>query len=295
MFTGEIAGLATALCWTVTAMSFQFASRRIGSVAVNVIRLFLALLFYMVYTRVTLGHWLPFDASGKAWLYLSISGLIGFVLGDYFLFKSYEYISSKISMLMMTLAPPVAAVLGWFMMSEPFSWLNIMGMSLVLGGVALVVLKKEKANGVKQMRYSVKGVLYALGGAVGQGVGAVFSKIGMGDYDPFAASQIRVITGLIGFIVMITLMRKWGSVLQGTKDRKSFTALSLGSFFGPFLGVSLGMVAFKYTSVGVASTLMATVPVFILAPTHFVFKEKLTLNEVLGALVAVVGIVLFFL
>lgn len=295
MFKGEIAGLATALCWTVTAMSFQFASRRIGSVAVNVIRLFLALLFYMVYTRVTLGHWLPFDASGKAWLYLSISGLIGFVLGDYFLFKSYEYISSKISMLMMTLAPPVAAVLGWFMMSEPFSWLNIMGMLLVLGGVALVVLKKEKANGVKQMRYSVKGVLYALGGAVGQGVGAVFSKIGMGDYDPFAASQIRVITGLIGFIVMITLMRKWGSVLQGTKDRKSFTALSLGSFFGPFLGVSLGMVAFKYTSVGVASTLMATVPVFILAPTHFVFKEKLTLNEVLGALVAVVGIVLFFL
>lgn len=295
MFKGEIAGLATALCWTVTAMSFQFASRRIGSVAVNVIRLFLALLFYMVYTRVTLGHWLPFDASGKAWLYLSISGLIGFVLGDYFLFKSYEYISSKISMLMMTLAPPVAAVLGWFMMSEPFSWLNIMGMSLVLGGVALVVLKKEKANGVKQMRYSVKGVLYALGGAVGQGVGAVFSKIGMGDYDPFAASQIRVITGLVGFIVMISLMRKWGSVLQGTKDRKSFTALSLGSFFGPFLGVSLGMVAFKYTSVGIASTLMATVPVFILAPTHFVFKEKLTLNEVLGALVAVVGIVLFFL
>jgi len=295
MFTGEIAGLATALCWTVTAMSFQFASRRIGSVAVNVIRLFLALLFYMVYTSVTLGHWLPFDASGKAWLYLYISGLIGFVLGDYFLFKSYEYISSKISMLMMTLAPPVAAVLGWFMMSEPFSWLNIMGMSLVLGGVALVVLKKEKANGVKQMRYSVKGVLYALGGAVGQGVGAVLSKIGMGDYDPFAASQIRVITGLVGFIVMISLMRKWGSVLQGTKDRKSFTALSLGSFFGPFLGVSLGMVAFKYTSVGVASTLMATVPVFILAPTHFVFKEKLTLNEVLGALVAVVGIVLFFL
>jgi drug/metabolite transporter (DMT)-like permease len=217
------------------------------------------------------------------------------VLGDYFLFKSYEYISSKISMLMMNLAPPVAALLGWFMMSEPFSWLNIMGMSLVLGGVALVVLKKEKANGVKQMRYSVRGVLYALAGAVGQGVGAVFSKIGMGDYDPFAASQIRVITGLIGFIVMITLMRKWGSVLQGTKDRKSFTALSLGSFFGPFLGVSLGMVAFKYTSVGVASTLMATVPVFILAPTHFVFKEKLTLNEVLGALVAVVGIVLFFL
>ncbi|HOO85080.1 MAG TPA: DMT family transporter [Prolixibacteraceae bacterium] len=294
-YTGEIAGLATAVCWTVTAMSFQVASRRIGSVSVNLIRLIFAFLFYLVYSKIFLGQWLPLDAPLKAWIYLSISGLIGFVIGDFFLFKSYEFISSKISMLIMTLAPPVAAILGWFMMGERFTLMNTLGMLLVIAGVSMVIMKKDVENGVKKNRYPVKGIVFAFLGAVGQGVGAVFSKIGMGDYDPFASSQIRVITGIIGFAIMISLMKRWPVVSKGLSDRKASKALVLGSFFGPFLGVSLGMVAFKFTSVGIASTLMATVPVFILVPSHLLLKEKLTVVEVFGAVFAVAGIAVFFL
>ncbi|MGF7139319.1 DMT family transporter [Roseimarinus sediminis] len=294
-YTGELAGLATAVCWTATAMSFQVASRRIGSVSVNLIRLVLAFLFYVAYTKIFMNQWLPFDAPLKAWIYLSISGVIGFVLGDFFLFKSYEFISSKISMLIMTMAPPIAALLGWFMMGEGFSWLNSLGMTLVILGVSIVILKKDVENGIKKRRYPLKGILFAFVGAVGQGVGAVFSKIGMGDYDPFAASQIRVITGIAGFAIMITLMKRWKMVNAGIRNKQASKALLIGSFFGPFLGVSLGMVAFQHTSVGIASTLMATVPVFILLPSHLILKEKLTLNEALGALLAVAGIAVFFL
>lgn len=293
--TGEFAGLATAICWTATAMSFQVASRRIGSVSVNLIRLVLAFLFYVAYTKIFLNQWLPLNFSLEAWIYLSISGVIGFVLGDFFLFKSYEFISSKISMLIMTLAPPVAALLAWIMLGETFTWMNTLGMVLVLAGVAIVVMKKDKTEGNKRMRYPIKGILFALLGAIGQGIGAVFSKKGMGDYDPFASSQIRVITGIIGFAIMITLMKRWRNVGEGIKDKKAGRALLIGSFFGPFLGVSLGMVAFKFTSLGVASTLMATVPVFILLPSHIILKEKLTINEVIGAFLAVAGIALFFL
>lgn len=293
-YSGEVAGLATAICWTATAMSFQVATRRIGSVSVNLIRLVFAFLFYVVYTRVFMGQWLPMDAPAKAWIYLSISGFIGFVLGDFFLFKSYEFVSSKISMLIMTMAPPVAALLGWFMMDEPFSAMNILGMVLVIAGVSLVILKKDVENGIKKSRYPLKGILFAFGGAVGQGVGAVFSKIGMGEYDAFASSQIRVITGIVGFALLISLTGRWKGVTRGFVDKKALKTLTIGSFFGPFLGVSLGMIAFKYTSVGIASTLMATVPVFILLPSHIILKEKLTLNEVLGALIAVAGIAIFF-
>ncbi|MDA3815799.1 MAG: DMT family transporter [Prolixibacteraceae bacterium] len=294
-YTGELAGLATAVCWTATAMSFQFATRRIGSVSVNLIRLVFAFLFYVAYTKIFMGQWLPFDAPVRAWVYLSISGVIGFVLGDFFLFKSYEFISSKISMLIMTMAPPTAAVVGWFMMGETFSMMNVLGMMLVIVGVSLVILKKDVENGIKKSRYSLKGILLAFGGAIGQGVGAVFSKVGMGDYDPFASSQIRVISGIIGFAILITLMKRWGGVVRGVKDRKASKALVVGSFFGPFLGVSLGMIAFKLTSVGIASTLMATVPVFILLPSHLIFKEKLMLNEIIGAFISVAGIVVFFI
>jgi drug/metabolite transporter (DMT)-like permease len=55
------------------------------------------------------------------------------------------------------------------MMGEVLTGMNLLGMGLVLGGVSLVVLKKETENGKKQLRYPLKGILLALGGAIGQG------------------------------------------------------------------------------------------------------------------------------
>jgi hypothetical protein len=63
---GELAALATACCWTVTAMAFESAGRRIGSLPVNFIRLVLALVFLTLYGWITRGHPLPTDASAHA-------------------------------------------------------------------------------------------------------------------------------------------------------------------------------------------------------------------------------------
>jgi drug/metabolite transporter (DMT)-like permease len=145
------------------------------------------------------------------------------------------------------------------------------------------------------MKLAPKGVLYAFGGAVGQALGLVLSKFGMKDYDPFAATQIRIIAGVIGFAILVTYMLRWGSVVKATRDRKGMLLTSLGSFFGPFLGVSFSLVAVKYTEAGIASTIMALVPVFIIVPAVLLYKQKVTLLEMTGALVSVTGVALFFL
>jgi drug/metabolite transporter (DMT)-like permease len=69
----------------------------------------------------------------------------------------------------------------------------------------------------------------------------------------------------------------------------------LGAFFGPFLGVSFSLIAIKYTEAGIASTIMALVPVFIIIPAVVIYKQKVTLPEILGAIVSVGGVALFFL
>lgn len=291
-YVGEIAGVVTAISWTATALFFQVASRRIGSLVVNLLRLVLAALFYMVYTKIAHGYFFP-QADLHAWTYLSVSAIIGFVLGDFFLFKSYEYISARKSMLIFSVAPPISAVCSWFMLDERLTVMNVVGMMVVLSGVCLVILF-GKHEDEKAKAHAKRGVLYALLGALGQGVGSVFSKIGMGDYDPFVASQIRVLVGIIGFLIVITGMRRWPLVRQSFSDLKGLGFTTLGAFFGPFLGVGLAMVSFKYIPVGIASTLMSTMPVFILAPAFFFFKEKITLREVIGAVVAVAGVLIFF-
>lgn len=292
-YIGEIAGIATALSWTATALFFQQASRRIGSLVVNLLRLVLAAIFYMVYTKISHGVFLP-QVSLHAWTFLGISSVIGFVLGDFFLFKSYEYISSRTSMLVFSIAPPISAVLGWVMLDERLSVMNIVGMLVVLSGVSVVVLFRAHGDDQKKA-YAKQGVIYAALGAVGQGVGSVFSKIGMGNYDPFVASQVRVLVGIVGFMFVITAMKRWPRVKHSFSDLKGLKFTALGAFFGPFIGVGLAMVSFKYIPVGIASTLMATMPVFILAPSAIFLKEKLTFREVIGAFVAVAGILIFFL
>jgi drug/metabolite transporter (DMT)-like permease len=276
-------------------MAFHVATRRVGSLVVNISRLILAMIMYMAYSRMMRGMWLPVDADATAWKWLSVSGLVGFVLGDYALFKSFSYMSAKISMLIMTLAPPVAALCGFIILGESFTWMNAFGMMLVISGIALVILRKGDKNGGKKLNYPVKGLLYAFGGAMGQGIGAVLSKLGMGAYDPFASSQIRVIAGIVGFSLVLILLKKWKSVSIAARDPKTVKPLIIGAFFGPFLGVSLSMIAFQNTTVGVASTLMATVPVFILLPSVLFFGEKLHSREVIGAFIAVGGIAVFFI
>ncbi|WP_238300087.1 EamA family transporter [Prevotella corporis] len=72
-------------------------------------------------------------------------------------------------------------------------------------------------------------------------------------------------------------------------------ALLIAVFSGPFLGVSFSLMAGHYTDAGIASTLMATSPIMILLPSYYLFHEKITLKGVVGAVISVIGVSLFFL
>ncbi len=299
---GEFTALLVALFWTITALSFSRASRTIGSLQVNLLRLILAFFFLGILLLVRTGSFWPNQNSTSSWLWLSLSGLVGFVFGDYCLFKSYEYVSARISMLIMALAPPIAAITGYFILKETFTLMNMGGMVITLLGIALVVLDKPDTDENKESStlsfkstYPIKGLLLALGGATGQGVGLVLSKLGMQQYDPFASTQIRVITGIVGFSIIIILGRKIKELKNALKNRPAMGLVTLGAIFGPFLGVSLSLLSIKYTSTGIASTIMAIVPVLIIPPSILIFKEKVTKKEIIGAVLAVMGVALFFI
>ncbi len=198
-------------------------------------------------------------------------------------------------MLIMPMVPPITALMGWIIMGETLTPVNMLGMALVVGGISLVVIVRSPGSNRIAFSRPLKGVLAALGGAIGQAVGLVLSKYGMRGYDAFSATQIRIIAGTAGFIIVVSLMGRWRRIGLATRDGKAMGAMSLGAFFGPFLGVSFSLLAVKYTATGVAATLMAMVPVLIIAPSVLLFKEKVTLREVAGALIAVAGVAVLFL
>ena len=284
------------MCWTITALAFESAGRRIGALSLNLIRLVLGFAMLSLYTWVTRGLALPVDASPSAWLWLSISGLVGFTIGDLCLFRAFVLIGSRLSMLIMALVPPMTAVLGWLIMGEVLSAIELGGMTLAIIGVAWVVAERQPLTVAgASVRRPPGGVALAIVGALGQAFGLVLSKLGMGSYDPFAATQIRAIAGIAGFVVVFSVIGWWPRVAGAVRDRTAMARTGLGAFFGPFLGVSLSLMAVQLTEAGVAATLMSLTPVMIILPSALVFGDHITPRSVAGAVVAVAGCALLFL
>jgi len=140
---GEFAALLTTLFWTITALAFETASKRIGSMHVNLLRLGLATILLSVFSFFYRGLFLPLDADMHTWLWLAVSGIVGFIIGDYCLFRAYVITGARVAMLMMTLAPVFAAFTAWVMLGEVMSGKSLLAMFITLSGIALVIFTRK--------------------------------------------------------------------------------------------------------------------------------------------------------
>lgn len=291
---GELAALITAICWTFTSLSFEAAGKRVGSMSVNLIRLVMAIVLLGTLQYFRFGYFFPEGADADQWFWLAISGLVGFVIGDMLLFQAFVVVGARISMLVMSLSPPLAAFFGWLILGEQLTVAHILGMLVTMMGISLVILGKPGKGKSLEVKYPIKGILLAFGGATGQGLGLVLSKLGMGDYDPASATMIRVLAGTVGFAILFIFTGHWPKVIKALSYGGAMLRISIGAFFGPFLGVSFSLLAIQYTTTGVASTIMSIVPVLIIPPAIILFKEKVSLKEVIGAAIAFLGVVVLF-
>jgi drug/metabolite transporter (DMT)-like permease len=298
-YTGELAALLTSVCWSFTSIFFMLSGRRVGSVVVNRTRLLFAL------TMVALLHWLtqglplPIHADASRWGWMALSGVIGFVIGDAFLFQAFVMIGARLSMLIMALNPVMGVVLAWVMLDETLSPVELLGILLAIGGVVWVI--SDRTNGASlpdtSRRNYVIGVLMALGGALGQASGLIFSKKGLeGDFSALSGNVMRLVVAT-SVIWGFTLLR--GQVRPGIRSlREHPDALRFifgGAVAGPFVGVWMSLIAVQHAAVGVASTLMSFAPVFLLVPAHFLFRERLTWRAILGTALAIAGTAILFL
>ncbi len=301
-YFGELAALGTALCWTFGSQMFEAAGKMVGPTVVNLLRLVLALIFFCIISLIIRGTPVPLDFPLHAWLWLGLSGFIGFALGDLFLFRAFVEIGPRLSMLIMTLTAPISAILGLIFLDEKYSLLQWLGMIVTLSGVGWVILERsgQPVDGKRTVRViTVSGVAFAFLGTVGQATGYILSKYGMlidGQFlEPFGATQIRIIVGIIGIIPFLFYRRIWGRVFTTLGNIPAMGIMTAASFAGPFLGVSLSLLALHYTSAGIAATITALVPIFLIPSVIFINREHVSLRAMFGAVIAVAGVILLLI
>ena len=304
-YLGELISIGVAFSWTATALLSEFGSKRLGNLTLNVLRMTLALVFSLVLFGVITGEPLPsVGASPEAIGWMLLSGLVGYVIGDYCLFQCYIIIGSRYGQLFMTLAPLSAALMAWVMLGQQMNAMSIIAMLVTLLGIGISVLGRGEHHKVS-LKLPLNGVLFAVGAAMCQGVGLVLSKIGMDHYEavndapewliPFSANFYRCIAGIVGFSLLLYFRDGMAPLREALHDKKGLSIATATTIFGPFIGVGFSLMAVQYTAAGIASTLMAMTPIIILLPSYWLFHEKITWRAVIGAVISVLGVSLFFL
>lgn len=295
-YLGELAGLLTSLMYTINATIVTRAGQQVGAVVVNRTRVVFAFLYLLIINLILFGQPLPFNASLDRWGWLALSGVIGLALGDAFLFQSFLLIGPRIGSLLLALSTVFGILEAWMFFGETLTSVQIIGITLTLGGIVWVVLERQSGKDSPHPRAAV-GIAFGILAALGQATGFVFSKQGMlGDFSPFQGNVIRMLAAALVLWLIAGFQKQAGATIQTLKQNPSaLKLLALAALIGPVLGVTSSLLAVQHAEVGVASVLTSLSPVFLLPVSHFVLKERIGWQAIAGTLLAMVGVFILFL
>lgn len=294
-FKGELAALMCAFTWSVTALAFTSASRRVGSFTMSHYRMLFGIIILVALLLIFNGRIWPTNISNRDLALLATSGFMGFFVCDVCLFQSYMDLGPRLGALIFNIYPFFSAFMAWVFLSERLSRFAWLGMAVTIAGVIWVVLEHKEGPQMRHPHFK-RGIFLGICAAVFQSIGMVFAKPTMGDggVDPLVATFIRAIFGGSAYWLVSLARGRLGIVLQRASDKRAMKFIAVGAFFGPSFGVWLMMLAIKYSPVGIASTIMALMPVTILPFAAVFYKEKITWRMVIGAIVACLGVAILF-
>ncbi|MCB0429009.1 MAG: DMT family transporter [Flavobacteriales bacterium] len=300
---GIFVALATTVCWSFSIFAFTEGSRRIGANAVNHFRLVVATLLLTVFGVLLIDgppSTLFTSPTSSHYFWLGCSGIIGLALGDHFNFSGFAILGARLSSALTTFAPIAALVGGYLLLGETLNLPGMLGILITIAGILVLILTRPGTNeGYSEHHGSfAKGILNALAGATCQGIGLVLAKKGLNTPGPklhfVQAAWIRMLIGTVAIYTLTILTRRFWTVtrpiLSGNKAAVGFTLF--GAVMGPVIGVSLSMLAITYLKVSVAQTIFSLLPVTVMPIAVFYYKERVTFRSLLGALMAILGVVI---
>lgn len=297
-FAGEIAAVLTSVAFSIGPLFFTLAGRQLGSAVVNRTRLVVALVLLMLTHWIIFGQLIPFEAGSERWIWFTLSGVIGLTLGDAALFQAFIMLGTRLTMLIFSLSPIFSAALAWWLLDESLRTMQVAGMLVTLAGVIWVVAERENEaqRSLSRKDYG-KGIVFGILGALGQSIGLITAKFGLvGNFPAISGQVIRMLAAMIAIWIWTAFAREIRSTIQSL--RSNVTAVKhilTASFIGPFIGVWLSLVAIQFAKVGVASTLMALPPLFLIPIGYIFLNERITPRAIIGTVIALAGVAMLFL
>ncbi|NJK89220.1 MAG: DMT family transporter [Myxococcales bacterium] len=268
---------------------FARAGERASALVLNLVKCWLGLLMLGGTALLVSGRAWPLQAEASQITWLSISGVLGLTLGDTAFFAALIRLGPRRALLFWALVPPMTAVLAFLFLDEPLTSRMMGGIAVVILGVGWVIAERS-GSGPGRGRAVLPGALLGLTAALCQSVGSIITKRVDDGLSALDVSVIRLFAGSVGLLVQVVLARRMEEAVGVLKDQPLLRLLIASTFIGTYLGIWLSIYGLQHTYAGVAATLQATSPIFVLPLAVIFMNERLSARAVLGAIVAVGGV-----
>ncbi len=294
-YQGESAALGAAFLWASASVVYTVLGQQLSPLLLNSLKGLVAIaltVLTLLLTQTDLGKITPFSM-----IILSLSGVIGIGIGDTAYFSALRYLGARKTLLLETLAPPMAAIFAFIFLGETLETKAWMGIILTLIGVAWVITERTPDRMLNSPQFK-QGIVWGIMAAIAQSVGAVLARsaLTLSNITPLESSLIRLVSGTLTALLLWQIMTnyrpknissiEWSMPLVGV--------IILTAFASTYLGIWLQQTALKFAPTGIAQTLMATSPLFVL-PVSFFLGEKISWRTLIGVFIALGGIGLLFL
>lgn len=295
-FLGEILAAGVSVCDASCCSLLNSVDKRISTFTINFVKLIAAALFVFLLRACTSGISIP-ALPTAAWLWLALSGVIGYLLGDMLFIGSFRYIPYRLSMVIYYTNPVLTTLLAFLLFQQRVTFLQLCGIFLTIGGTSMALLFGRQ-NHASSVSYNWKaGIMLAFFAMLAQSANVLLSMRASNLLNEMPGktllcSQIRQFSGLLAFVVYAFIQNLWPHLFQQLCCRRALARIALGGIAGNGLGPVLLLQSMQYIPVGISTALASLSPLLAIPISVIFFKDRIRLPEIAGACITVVGIIL---
>lgn len=301
MNVGPLAALGTLFSWTIATFVVAKLSRLEDPHILNKSILFFSIFLLGILVCVLDGllPWELFIApSSSNWLWLSISGIIGKSVGDYWSYRSFRILGVRRRTMITTLGPGFTWLFGLIILNEKMNLLGLTAMLVTIVSLVFLINNNAEKEEVKKESFGfpLPGLFFGIGSAAITGLAFILAKktiVESGSViSAFHGTWIRIITAFVALMIFDIIRNKnTGFVKQFVLDKKKAMLLFLVVLFGAVLGLSFSLIAITRMNAAAAYTIFSLMPVAVIILSLFVYKKKVSMQSWLYSLLAVAGVI----
>lgn len=251
---------------------------------------------FVCFVAVLLVFQIPMNVNGLGVLFLSLSGIIGLMIGDIFLLSAFTHLGSGRVLMIFGFQPMLLGVASFYLFGQPFEWHRLIAVLFFI--LCLVCFSLESFK--EQKNWQVRGITFALIGVFLDACGILLTKKSFEmnpEMSAFLANAIRSGATALGFFVVSFFIPKIVNLKAPfiSLSRKERNVVIFASVLGTFASLAFYLKAIQVGHLATISAIAGTSPLFATLFEISQGRKKMTLFLALALIFFAIGFSILFL